>query len=108
MYTVTLHGNSLALSSIAAGLANHPGLRVIPAPDLGTLKPDAIIFDLAAGPPDFASQLGQAQTRVLLIGLDVAGGKAIVFSGQSSRVLTADDLVAVIESHALKEENAPS
>ncbi len=32
-------------------------------------------------------------------------GKAIVFSGQSFRVLTGDDLAAIIESHALKERN---
>ncbi len=32
-------------------------------------------------------------------------GKTIVFPGQSFRVLTADDLAAIIESHALKERN---
>jgi hypothetical protein len=83
MRTVAIYGNSLVLSSIRASLEHRTELRVLS-------------FD-AAMP---AVALWKAQPHVLLIGVDLAADRALVLSGQSSHVLTPDDLVQVIETRA--------
>jgi hypothetical protein len=106
MRTVALYGNSLVVSSIGAGLQGRAGLQVLSVdsalPDaarrLGALQPDVIIFDLAVAHPEFAIALWKAQPRLLLIGVDLTTGQALVLSSQPSRLLTVDDLVHVIES----------
>ena len=114
--TVVLYGNSLALSSIGASLRESAGLKVLPLdailPDateqLSSLHPDVVIFDLITAQPDFDVALWKARLDVLLIGVDMRAGKALVLSVQPTRVLTTDDLLQVIEGHAsgLEEENA--
>ncbi len=107
MHTVILYGNSLALSSIGASLREQAGLRVLPVdaalPDaarqLCELHPDVILFDLATAQPDFSIALLKARPHTLLIGVDLGTGKALVLSSQTSRALTTDDLLQVIESH---------
>ncbi len=99
MRTVALYGNSLALASIAASLQARAGLQVVPAERLGALQPDALVFDLTAGPPEPAIARWKAQPRLLLVGVDLAGNRMLVLSGQPARVLTAEELVHVIETH---------
>ncbi len=100
MRTVALYGHSLAVSSIAASLEGCAGLRVVPAEQLGAVQPDVVIFDLAASAQrDSVLALCQAQPHLLVIGVDVATDQALVLSGQTSRMLTPDDLVNVIESY---------
>jgi hypothetical protein len=106
MRTVALYGNSLVISSIGASLQGRAGLQVLfvdaALPDaasrLGALQPDVVIFDLAVAQPEFALALWKAQPRLLLIGIDLTNGQALVLSGQPSRLLTMGDLLQVIES----------
>ncbi len=98
MRTVALYGTSLALSSIAATLAGRAGLRVVPAPELGALQPDVIIFDLAAPRSDFNIALWRARPEVLLIGVDLGSDRMYVLSGRPARVLTLENLYQAIES----------
>jgi hypothetical protein len=106
MRKVALYGNSLVVSSIGASLQGRAGLEVkcidttLPgaASRLTALQPDVIIFDLAMAHPEFAIALWKAQPRLLLIGVDLTIGQALVLSGQPSRLLTMDDLLQVIES----------
>jgi hypothetical protein len=112
MRTVALYGNSLVVSSIGASLQGRAGLQVLSVdsalPDaasrLGVLQPDVIIFDLAVAQPEFAIALWKTQSRLLLIGVDLTTGQALVLSGQPSRLLTRDDLLQVIESQTDKPE----
>jgi hypothetical protein len=106
MRKVALYGNSLVVSSIGASLQGRAGLEVmcvdLTLPDaaarLTALQPDVIIFDLAVAHPEFAIALWKAQPRLLLIGVDLTSGQALVLSNQPSRLLTMDDLLQVIES----------
>lgn len=108
MRTVILYGNSLVVSSIGASLQGRVGLHVLlldaALPDaaqrLSALQPDAVIFDLATTQPDFAIALWKARPSLVLIGVDLTTGQALVLSGQASRALTTDDLLHVIESHS--------
>jgi hypothetical protein len=108
MRTVAIYGSSLVLSSIRASLEHRAGLRVLAfdaatpgaTEQLGAMCPDAIVFDLASPRSDSAFVLWKAQPQALLIGVDMAADQVLVFSGQTSRVLTPDDLVEVIETHA--------
>jgi hypothetical protein len=106
MRKVALYGNSLVMSSIGASLQGRAGLEMsnvdAALPDaasrLRALQPDVIIFDLAVAQPEFAIALWKAQPRLLLIGVDLKTGQALVLSSQPSRLLTMDDLLQVIES----------
>lgn len=112
--TVVLYGNSLAVSSIGASLQGRAGLQVLPldaalpdaAGQLSALQPDVIIFDLAATLPNDAIRLWKARPTLLLIGVDLAMRAALALAGQPARALTTDDLVQVIESHALRAVNS--
>ncbi|MEW5831206.1 MAG: hypothetical protein AB1846_20120 [Chloroflexota bacterium] len=103
--TVILYGNSLAVSSIGAILRARPGLRLLPldaalpgaAEQLEALRPDVILFDLAAVPPEFPVSLLREQPELLLIGLDAARDKLLLFSSRPARSLTNDQLVQEIE-----------
>ena len=101
---MVLYGNSLALSGVGASLEARPGLRVVrvDTPDtsaeaLRELEPDVVVFDLATARPDVV-ELWRHDRPVLPIGVDLLKHQAVVFSGKSSRALTTDDLVRVIES----------
>jgi len=111
--TVVLYGNSLVVSSIGASLQGRAGLQVLSldaalpdtAGQLSALQPDILIFDLATTLPNDAIRLYKARPALLLIGVDLATRSAVVLSGQPARALTTDDLVQVIESHALRAVN---
>jgi hypothetical protein len=98
--TVVLYGNSLALSGVGASLEAHPGLRVVQvaaaADALSAFEPDVIVFDLAAAQPDVFA-LWRQHPHVLPIGVDMLEHRAVVYSEQSSRAWTTDDLLRVIE-----------
>jgi len=101
---VVLYGNSLALSGVGASLEGRPGLRLVrvdpkeaPAETLGGLEPDVVVFDLATARPDVA-ELWTRGRPVLPIGVDLLKHQMVVFSGETSRALTTDDLLRVIGS----------
>ena len=85
---------------LGALLTTNPA-RIIGKNNIGTLAKgahaDVVIFDLAMAQPEFAIALWKAQPRLLLIGVDLTTGQALVLSGQPSRLLTMDDLLQVIE-----------
>jgi hypothetical protein len=108
MRKVALYGNSLVVSSIGASLQGRAGLRVVSvdatqpnaAQQLDQLQCDVVIFDLATARPEFAIDLWKTHPQLLLIGVDLTTGQALVLSSQPSRLLTMDDLLQVMESPA--------
>jgi hypothetical protein len=103
---VILHGDSLVLAGVGASLAKYPGLEVVSvdaaAPlssaQLAELNPDALLLDLGAVSLETALALARGRPELLLIGLDPAGERLLVLSGQQARALTTDDLVGLIEN----------
>jgi hypothetical protein len=102
---VLLYGNNLVMSVIAARLQEKPEFEISQIqgfiPDmiekLGASPPDVIVFDSAAGQPQFAIPLLNLHPALVLIGVDLTSSKMLVLSGQQSRFLTAEDLLKVIE-----------
>jgi hypothetical protein len=115
MQTVVLYGKSLVVSSIGASLQDCAGIQVLPVdpamPDAGDSlsesQADVVIFDLEAAQPDFALTLWKKQPQLLLIGVDLAKGQALLLSSQPARVLTTGDLLQVIESHVGDKPEPP-
>jgi len=104
MKRVVLFGKSLVMSTIGASLKDCPDLQVLPVdpsmPDaqqhVSELQPDAVIFDLAAIQPNFAIAVWQVQSELVLIGVDLMTGKALVISRKPARALTTNDLVQLL------------
>jgi hypothetical protein len=102
---VVLYGNNLVMSAIAARLQEKPEFeisqiqRMMPEniEKLEASPPDVIVFDSAAGQPQFAIPLLNMHPQLVLVGVDLTSSKMLVLSGQKSRFLTAEDLVKVIE-----------
>lgn len=103
--SVAVYGNNVVMSSLCAGLQKRSDLEVrrldkdmlcddAEGPDVGL--PDVILFDLAAGQPDFAIPAMQRNPAMLLIGVDLTSHRMLVLSGEQSRLTTADDLMQVI------------
>jgi DNA-binding NarL/FixJ family response regulator len=105
---VVLYGNSLVLAGTAASLRAYPGIELIcldaqpPAAvqQLWALCPTVVILDLGAVPPEFPFSLLREQPDLVLIGVDAAGDKLLVLSGQQAHALTTEALVQVIEGRA--------
>ncbi len=74
-----------------------------PGDRLRAIDADVVVFDLAAAVPESVIALWRARPNLLWIGVDLTSGRALVLSGQSPQLLTPDDLVKVIESHAQVE-----
>jgi len=105
---VVLYGSSLFMAGLAVSLKEKPGLEVIhiqpSAPDVRQLLNEpglsVILFDLNEPPPDLALALFQKHPELSLLALDPAGDRLFTLSSEPSRLLTIDDLLQVIESHA--------
>jgi len=103
--TVVLYGGNLVMATIGASLQEKPEFQVQQIegllPDiidkLDAAPPDAILFDLAKAQPHFLIPLLRNHPKIMLIGVDLESNKMLVLSGEQSRLLTADDLVQVIE-----------
>ncbi len=108
MLTAALYGDSLLLAGIGASLERRAGLRVLPidatppgaAERLSELRPDVVVFDLAAACPESVLALWKARPHFLLIGVDLASDRAVFWSSQSWRVLSADELIGLIAAFA--------
>ena len=115
MQTVVIYGNSLGVSSTGASLQACPDLKVLlvdPAmPNvkkrLDKLQPDVIIFDLSASQPEWMIALWKAKPHLLLIGVDLKKGQALVLSNQPARAFTTEDLLQVIERNAGNDSGPP-
>jgi hypothetical protein len=107
--TIVPYGASLSVSAIAAGLTSRPGRRVIrvdstspaAAGRLRRLRPDVILFDLAAAQPEETISLMKDLPDLLLIGIDLANHKALVLSGEQPKLFTTDDFVRLIDAQPL-------
>ena len=100
---VILYGSSPALADVGAALARSPTLKVlslepsqVDAAELAALRPDVVVFDMAATRPDFAL-LRESQPRIAWMGVDLAGGQVLALAGRSSRAMTPDELAKIIE-----------
>lgn len=99
-----LYGNSVFLAGIRAQLEQVPALELITLAAAQTnvvdwiraCQPQAVIFDLTLGYPDFALSLLHEQPGLLLIGVDPNSNQMLVLSGQQKRAVAVADLLKVI------------
>jgi len=114
MRTIVVYGDSLIMSSIGAALDRVGQVVQLDAdqPDtaqqLRTLAPEIVVFDLAHKRADFALELLLEYPALLLIGVDLGRDCMLVLSGRQPRLLTMDDLLQVIKSHANLPDTASS
>lgn len=102
--TVAIYSPNLVLSTIGACLQQKPEFRIVriegSIPDYlkkkGAARPEVILFDLMTVQSHFAVSLMHHHPEIKLIGVDLTGHKMLVFSGESSHLLTVEDLVTVI------------
>jgi len=115
MKRVVLFGKSLVMSTVGASLQGNPDIQILlvdpSMPDvqhhLRTLQPDVVILDQAAIQPDFSVALWKVQPELLLIGLDLMSGKALVLSSQPAHLLTTNDLLHLLRLGDLNAEIEP-
>ncbi len=96
------------MSAIAACLQEKPEFKVSQIQgmisdvmkSLDATPPDVIVFDSAAQ-PEFPISLLKKHPTIMLVGVDLSTNKMSVFSGQQSTLMTAEDLMKVIEAGAL-------
>jgi len=104
---VLIFGRSLSLAGIGACLKREKGLNVafIDPQDtealqcLAEVNPDVILFDLGDPPNDLDLRLLRKQPDLLLIGVDPSSDEVLFLKGQSSRVVSADELRKLIANH---------
>jgi hypothetical protein len=104
--TVVLYGSDLVVSTVGANLQGRTGLQILQIdpllPDalqrLDATSPDVVLFDLASTQPDFTVAALRKHPTLLLIGVDLKTDKMLVMSGEESRLLTAEDLVHIMET----------
>jgi len=103
--TVVLYGVSLVIEGLAASLGSHPDLSLhringrglFLAEQLTALRPDVVIFDLVAAPPDNAFLSLWEQPQVLLIGVDLNRHEMFQWVGQCARAQTTQDVIRAIQ-----------
>ncbi len=103
---VVLYGSDLVVSTVGENLRGREGFQIFQIdpllPDalqrLDATRPDVVLFDLAGSQPDFTIAALRNNPDLLLIGVDLGGDKMLVMSGEESRLLTADDLVHMMET----------
>ncbi len=113
--TIVLYGPSLSVAAIGAGLADKPGWRTIPvepaSPDatrhLRELRPDVVLYDLAAAQPETTILLMKECPGLLLIGIDLANNQAMVLSCEQPKLFTPDDFMQLIERSVCGADSAP-
>jgi hypothetical protein len=107
--TVAVYGKHLLMSTIGASLQGKLQFQLQQfeglLPDISELPntacPDVILFDLDRAPADFAMSVLRKHPMTVLIGVDLMNNKMLVLSGEQSRLMTADDLLQVIEGGVL-------
>lgn len=103
--TVAFYGHNLVLSSIGAYLQNCPDFQVVSFGETlearmqngHTICPDVILFDLATESSHFPVSLMNRHPEITLIGIDLTSHQMLVLSGESTRLLTIEDLKTAIE-----------
>ncbi len=103
---VVLYGSDLVVSTVGEILRSREGFQILQIdplfPDalqrLESAHPDVVLFDLACTQPDFTITVLRKSPGLLLIGVDLGSDKMLVLSGEESQLLTADDLVQMMET----------
>ncbi len=112
---VALYGHDLVVSTIGACLEKRPEFRVIriegALPDdfkkIAAPQPDVIMFDLGSTQAHFGVSLMHRYPEIMLIGVDLENHTMLVLSGESSRLLTIEDLVEGIRKRHLNMVSDP-
>jgi DNA-binding NarL/FixJ family response regulator len=110
--TVAFYGHNLVLSSIGAYLQNCPDFQVVSFEETpetclrngNTACPEVIFFDLAAKSSHFPVSLMCRHPEITLIGIDLTSHQMLVLSGESSRLLTIEDLLTAIEKKPVAKD----
>jgi hypothetical protein len=105
MRKVIIYGDSLILEGVRARLEDCADIQVISLNQPCTMlaevitaqRPVALIFDAAAGQPEFPAFLLQ-QPELLLIGIEPEMHQAWVWSGRQAAAVEAADLLGVIRN----------
>ncbi len=105
---LVLYGNSVFLAGIKAQLEHSAAFELITmeamltdvAERIHACRPQAMLFDLAMGYPDFAVALLHDQPGLLLIGVDPNSNELLVLSGQQEQALSTADLIQVVGKDA--------
>jgi hypothetical protein len=111
---IVFYGNSLSLHAAAAGLEGRAGWCICSvdpqaqdvAAQLRALHPDAILFDAAASPPEKAITLLLENARLILVGVDFEGHRAVVLSGASPGLNNSGDLLGLLEAQIQRGETS--
>ena len=102
---LVLYGNSVFLAGLKAQLEQTAELELITmeatptevADSVRTCRPQAVLFDLSMGYPDFAAALLHEQHGLLLIGVDPNSNELLILSSRPQQALSVSDLVHVIQ-----------
>jgi hypothetical protein len=102
---LVLYGNSVILAGIATGLQRHHPFDIIAlepgCPDtlrhICALDPRAVLFDLAAAPPESVVALLRERPGLLLLGVDPSNDEVLVLSCRQERVVAPADLLGLIQ-----------
>jgi len=103
---VVLYGSDLVVSAVGANLRGREGFQILQIdplhPDalqrLDAARPDVVLFNLASTQPDFTVAVLKKHPGLLLIGVDLKTDNMLVMSGEESRLMTADNLVHMMET----------
>jgi hypothetical protein len=100
---VLIYGDTLLLAGLQASLAGYATLDVtvfggqsVSAEELCAARPDAVLFDLEAVPPAFLSLLTRTLPDLLLVGVDAATNRVLIWSEQPFGALSTCDLVKLL------------
>jgi len=102
---VYLYGKSIILSTVGASLKRFTNLEIIQlspplpeTPELASLAPDVIIFDVQTSHPDPAFSLLRTLHNLMLIGIDPDSERITLWTGQQISVLSTQELVQLISA----------
>jgi hypothetical protein len=104
---VLVYGGCLNLAGLTACLKLDKALEVLTLhPDdpqarhcLDEFDPETIIFDLTDPSTDVDLDLLKSRPHTLLIGVDPSSDDVLVLTGKRSRVVTANELAALVAGH---------
>jgi hypothetical protein len=109
---VVLYGDTLVLAALQASLESYAGIEVValrePAgaeQELIAFRPNVVIFDIGAVQPAFQYALVDKLPDLMLVGIDPATNRVVVWSGQQLRELSTEGLVQAI-THRLTPAGA--
>lgn len=105
---VLLHGDTLVMAGVHAGLAAYPTLDVmqdscvdVELPMLHELHPDVLILERDVMTPTALAALAEALPNMLLVSIDVEHGRILLWSDRRLRQFSLADFVRLIVGYAV-------